>query len=92
MRVDTVVPIYRLEDLDAEEIESDISVSVADALQRTLRFFPEQREFEVLMPEGQHITYTNAIPKNFHARHDYDAINLTEPIKGDSITFYGLVE
>ncbi len=92
LRVSTVVPIYRLEDLDAEEIESDISVSIADALQRTLRFFPEQREFEVLMPEGQHIKYTSTHPKNFHARYDYDTISLTEPIKGHSITFYSLGE
>ncbi len=88
LRVATVVPIYRLEDSDAEEIESDIAISVADVLQRTLRFFPEQKEFEVLMPEGQHIKYTSTRPKNFRAKHDYDTISLTEPSKGQTITFY----
>ena len=92
LRVSTVVPIYRLEGLDAEEIENDITISVADVLQRTLRFFPEQREFEVLMPEGKHIKYTSTSPKGFRAKHDYDTINLTEPIKGHPITFYSLGE
>ena len=40
------------------------------------------------MPEGQHVKYISTRPKNFRARHDYDTINVTIPIKGEPITFY----
>ena len=92
LQVSTLVPVYRLEDLDAEERESGISISITDAVQRTLQFFPKQREFEVLMPDGQHVKYSIIPPKSFLSRHDYDAINVVVPVEGQTITFYSFGE
>ncbi len=92
LQVSTLVPVYRLEDLDAEERESGIGISITDAIQRTLQFFPKQREFEVLMPDGQHVKYSVTPPKSFLSRHDYDAINVVVPVEGQPITFYSFGE
>ncbi len=88
LQVNTLVPAYRLEDLDTVERESAISVSITDVLQRILQFFPEQREFEILMPDGQSTKYSTATPSNFRIGHDYDTINVRVFIDGQTVTFY----
>ena len=63
-QVSNLVPIYNLEGLDDEEKESAINTSITDAIGRTLQFFPKQKEFEILMPEGQRVKYTSTLYTN----------------------------
>ncbi len=90
LQVNTLVPVYKLEDLTAEEKEDDISLSITDAIKRTLQFFPKQKEFEVLMPEGQHVKYTSTPPENFRVRYDHDKIDVLVAVENQPITFYRL--
>ena len=95
LQVSTLVPVYDLEDLDSEERENSISLSIADTISRTLRFFPKQKEFEVLMPElipERRIKYTSILPENHVVKYDYDKINVAAPTENQTITFYGLRE
>ncbi len=92
LQVNTLVPVYQLEDLTAEEKEDDISLSITDAIKRTLQFFPKQKEFEVLMPEGQHVKYTSTPPENFRVRYDHDKIDVLVAVENQPITFYRLGE
>ncbi len=95
LQVSTLVPVYDLEDLDVTEKESATSLSIADSISRTLRFFPKQKEFEVLMPESileRQIKYTSIPPENHVAKYDYDKINVAVPTENQTITFYGLRE
>ncbi len=92
LEVNTLVPVYNLENLTAEEKEDDINLSVTDAIKRTLQFFPKQKEFEVLMPEGQHVKYTSTPPENFHVRYDHDKIDVLVAAENKPITFYRLGE
>ncbi len=88
LQVSTLVPVYRLEGLGTAEREGAISVSITDVLQRILQFFPKQREFEILMSDGQRVKYSTTPPHNFRTRHDYDTINVRVFIEGQTITFY----
>ena len=97
LQVSTIVPIYDLEGLDTEEKESAIGISITDAISRTLQFFPEQKEFEVLMPEAEFIQkwrakYTSIPLEDPIVEYDYDKINVTVPAEGRSVTFYRLKE
>ena len=92
LQVNTLVPEYNLEDLDAEEQEYSISISITEAIRRTLQFFPKQKEFEVLMPEGQRVKYTSIPPDNFIAQYNYDTINVVIPTEDQPTTFYRLKE
>ncbi len=97
LQVSTLVPVYNLEDLDAEEKEITISLNIADAISRTLQFFPQQKEFEVLMPTGEFILdkqvkYTSIPPKTPVVKYDYDKINVVVPTENQSVTFYSLRE
>ena len=97
LQVNTLVPVYNFEDLEAEEEESAIQTSIADAIGRTLQFFPKQKEFEVLMPEqesivNQRVKYTSTAPKNFKVKYDYDKISVVVPTEEQPITFYSLKE
>ncbi len=95
LKVSTLVPIYDLEDLDIEEKEEAISQSIADSIGRTLQFFPNQKEFEVLMPEfvvGSRIKYTNIPPENPILEYEYDKIDVPLTTESKSITFYRLRE
>ena len=95
LKVSTLVPIYDLEDLDIEEKEEAISQSIADSISRTLQFFPNQNEFEVVMPEsmvGRRIKYTNIPPENPILEYEYDKIDVSLTTESKSITFYSLRE
>ena len=97
LQISTLVPVYDLVDLDAEEKEVTISLGIADAIGRSLQFFPEQKEFEVLMPKGKailerRVRYTSIPPENPATKYDYDKVNVTVPAENQSITFYSLRE
>ena len=97
LQVNTLVPIYDLEEVDSAEIESAISTSIADALSRTLQFFPKQKEFEVLMPqEGfiqeRRIKYTSTPPQNPIIEYDYDEISVSALAEDKPVTFYSIRE
>ncbi len=97
LQVNTLVPVYNFEDIDAEEEEGFIQTSITDAIARALQFFPEQKEFEVLMPEqesivDQRVKYTSTPPKNFKTKYDYDKISVVVPTEEQPITFYSLRE
>ncbi len=97
LQVNTLVPVYNFEGLEVEEEKSVIQTSIADAIGRTLQFFPAQKEFEVLMPEqesivDQRVKYTSTPPKNFKAKYDYDKISVVVPTEEQLITFYSLRE
>ncbi len=97
LQVNTLVPVYNFEDVDAEEEEGFIQTSINDALARALQFFPEQKELEVLMPEqesivNQRVKYTSTPPKNFKAKYDYDKISVVVPTEEQPVTFYSLRE
>ncbi len=97
LSVGTLVPTYDLEGLDAEEKESAIELNIADALKRTLQFFPNQSTFEVLMPEGivsgeQKVNYVNAVPEGFSASHSFDTVNVVVPNSNEQASFYRVDE
>ncbi len=90
LTVDTLVPVYGLEELDTEEKENAIEIGVTDAIGRIVQFFPEQKTFEILLPEGkgQKVNYTSEIPTNFKASHSYDEVNALVPGDNEQATFY----
>ena len=90
LTVDTLVPVYGLEELDTEEKENAIEIGVTDAIGRILQFFPEQKTFEILLPEGegQKVNYTRKIPTSFKTNHSYDEINALVPGDNEQVTFY----
>ncbi len=95
LTVDTLVPAYDLEGLDAEEKESAIELSISDTLKRTLQFFPQQSTFEILMPEevasvGQKVVYTTSAPASFKADYSYDQISVLHPNSREQTTFYNV--
>ena len=97
LKINTLVPVYALEDLDAEEIDDGIETGVFDALSRSLQFFPNQHAFEVLMPKGireeSSLQYTNIPPANFQLKHVYDKIDVQVPNSGGKVTtFYSIRE
>ncbi len=94
LTVDTLVPVYGLEELNTEEREDAIETGVTDAIGRTLQFFPRQKTFGILLPEGkeQKINYTSDIPTSFKANHSYDEINVLVPSDSESTTFYRVSE
>ncbi len=98
LQVSTLAPIYNLEGLDtAEEWEDSISTSIADAIGRTIQFFPEQQELEVLLPKTeslseQRLRYSRMVPKGFEPKFSYDTIDITLPTENQKITFHGLRE
>ena len=96
LEVDTLVPVYNLEDVENEEKEDAINLSIADAIKRTLQFFPEQKEFEVLMPEQElafeRVKYSSILPEKFSVKYDYDKVNVVVPTGNQPVTFYSLRE
>ena len=95
LMVDTLVPVYDLAGLDAEEKESAIELSISDTLKRTLQFFPQQSTFEILMPEevtsgGQKVSYTTSAPASFKADYSYDKISVLHPNSSGQTTFYNV--
>ena len=94
LAVSTLVPVYDLEGLEEEEKEFAIELSMADALKRTLQFFPQQSTFEILLPKnsvaggGQKFSYTSNLPEDFEAIYSFDEIETSVPNENKAITFY----
>ena len=98
LQVSTLVPVYNVDELDSEEEwEDSINLSITDAIRRTIQFFPEQQELEVLLPKTENISeqrlkYSSVVPENFEPKFSYDTIDITLPTENQEITFYGLRE
>ncbi len=97
LSVDTLVPVYDLEELDEKEKETAIELSITDSIKRTLQFFPKQNTFEVLLPEntlsgGQKFSYTSNAPTNFEAIYSFDEIKVLTSSENKEITFYRVSE
>lgn len=89
-----IVPTYSLEDideggLDEEEIEESIAITLQDTLQRTLTFLPNQTSFQIVMPDGEIMLYSqDPPPKNKIQPAPLGIIEITRSFDGTRIKYY----
>ncbi len=89
-----IVPAYSLEELDEdgldkEEIGEYLATTLQDTLQRTLTFLPSQTTFQIVMPEGETVRYSqNAPPKRQIKRGPLGVIEVTRAYDGAKIKYY----